>query len=313
MTAKGHLGAPTGVLVIDKPSGPTSFDIVAQVRRIYRTKAVGHAGTLDPLATGVLVVMLGEATKLSEYLTTQQKSYTAHITFGRSTDTLDSLGSTLVERPLAPNELSLENIQSAITTELGRSEQIPPAFSAIKLDGETAYKKARRGEALTLPPRPVSVERLTIENFTGDTLTLSMTVSKGYYVRSLVRDVCEALGVPGCLTALRRTASGAFTLERAVSWPPPPNDTPSLLSIVDAAGCALALAILTPDGVIRARQGKRLTTADFSLPPSASFALWVDEGHAPIALGEQVSGDPDVEHRVVRGFRQPTAPVAADE
>lgn len=310
MTAKGQLGAPTGVLIIDKPSGPTSFDVVAQVRRTYRTKSVGHAGTLDPLATGVLVVMLGEATKLSEYLTAQQKSYNAHITFGRSTDTLDSLGSTLEERALGPHELSLEQIEAAITMELARSEQIPPAFSAIKLDGETAYKKARRGEALTLPPRPVTVERLTIEDFTGGTLTLSMTVSKGYYVRSLVRDLCETLGVPGCLTALRRSASGAFTLDGAISWPPPPGETPSLLALVDAARCALALATLTPDGVVRARQGKRLTQADFVLPPTAPLALWVDEHETPIALGQTLAEESEVQFRVVRGFRAPTAGAA---
>lgn len=293
----------TGVLIVDKPSGPTSFDVVAQVRKRYGTKSVGHAGTLDPLATGVLVVMLGEATKLSDYLTAAQKRYLATITFGSSTDTFDVLGTKVHTRLVAPEEVALPRVEAALALERARTEQVPPAYSAIKLAGETAYKKARRGEVVELPPRPVTVTDLTIDSLTPNTLTLAMTVSKGYYVRSLVKDVCQSLGVPGCLTALRRTASGDFGIEQALTWPPPDGTRPCLLSLGDAARTALPSGMLTPEGAVRARHGKRLTPNDFSDVPSASPAVWTDSSGAPVAIGESYSNADETEFRVLRGFK----------
>lgn len=290
------------MLVVDKPSGPTSFDVVAQVRRRFGTKAVGHAGTLDPLASGVLVVMLGEATKLSEYLTAASKSYRAELTLGRSTDTFDCLGTTTASRPRSECELSRDRIEHALDIERRRSLQVPPAFSAIKQDGETAYKKARRGETVVLPPRPVSVEHLEVDILAGDRLGLTMTVSKGYYVRSLVRDLCAALDIPGCLTALRRTASGCFRLESSVSWPPPEGTLPSLLSLKEAVRMALPTAELKGEAVLKARQGKRLSSEEFEAPPPTSPSVWLDPEGEPVAIGEthEVNGEPS--HKVVRGF-----------
>ncbi len=295
----------TGVLIVDKPTGPTSFDVVAQVRKRYGTRSVGHAGTLDPLATGVLVVMLGEATKLSDYLTAADKRYLATITFGRSTDTFDALGTTVYARDVAPGELESSRLRAALALERARIEQVPPAFSAIKQGGETAYKRARRGEVVDLPARPVSVSELTVESQTQDTVTLSMRVSKGYYVRSLVRDLCESLQVPGCLTALRRTASGRFAVDCAVAWPPPEGVCPPLLPLGDVARTALSTGTLTSEGVLRARHGKRLTAMNFETAPDGSPALWTDADGTPVAIGESRLGTGETEFRVLRGFGPP--------
>lgn len=279
----------SGVLVLDKPTGPTSFDVVAQVRRRYRVRSVGHAGTLDPLASGVLVVMLGEATKLSEYLTAADKHYRAEITFGRSTDTFDVLGQTVDQRAILPGEVTEARLYAALDAERTRRLQAPPAFSAIKQEGETAYKRARRGETVELAARPVRVASLTLEALTDVTARLDIRASKGYYVRSLARDVSECLGVPGCLSGLRRLASGAFTLAQASAWPPATDELPPLVSVSSAAKQALPHGTLTPEGVIRARQGKRLTAAHFSVVPEGAPAAWLCELDQLVAIGEPVT------------------------
>lgn len=281
----------SGVLVVDKPSGPTSFDVVAQVRRRYRVRSVGHAGTLDPLASGVLVVMLGEATKLSEHLTAADKRYRAEITFGRATDTLDITGQTIEARPLRPGELTETRLRAALDLERARRLQVPPVFSAIKQGGETAYKKARRGETVELTARPVQVTALELVELTETTAKLDVHVSKGYYVRSLARDVAEFLGVPGCLSGLRRLASGTFTLANASAWPPAGDDAPPLLSTSQAAATALPTGVLNAEGELFARQGKRLTEAHFTNLPPGSPAAWMSASGRLVALGEHVSSD----------------------
>lgn len=308
-----------GVLVVDKPSGPTSFDIVAQVRRHYGVRSVGHAGTLDPLASGVLVVMLGEATKLSEYLTAADKLYRAEITFGRSTDTLDVDGQTLDERVLQPGDLTEARVLQALERERTRSLQVPPAFSAIKQAGETAYAKARRGEHVELAARPVVAKSITLLRLTPTTVHIELRVSKGYYVRALARDVSEFLGVPACLSGLRRLASGAFTLSGANVWPPIAGQAP-LISTSEAASWALSSGVITPVGEQRARQGKRLTAAHFSRVPELSPAAWLSESGCLIAVGERLAVDDPLadgradaestaafdaphEYRVLRGFQ----------
>lgn len=292
-----------GVIAIDKPSGPTSFDIVAQVRRAYGSRAVGHAGTLDPLATGVLVVMLGEATKLSDYLTAADKQYVAEVSFGRTTDTLDSQGKTICERAILDSEVTEAKVQAILELEHKRTEQVPPAFSAIKQAGETAYKKARRGESVVLAPRPVKVEDLRLVTLSSQGLTLALTVSKGYYVRSLVRDICEALSVPGCLTALRRLRSGAFNIEQAAPWPLPAGASPpALMSLGDAARRSLPSGVLTEEGIVRARHGKRLTVDEFRIAPLGTPSAWLSEAGELVAVGEQVTTEPH-SFRVLRGFQ----------
>ncbi len=209
----------SGVAVIDKPRGLTSHAVVAQARRLFGRKDLGHAGTLDPMATGVLLVLVGQACKLSGYLTASSKRYSAEITFGVGTDTLDADGKTTTEATLAPGEPSLAALEAALAAERLRSEQTPPAVSAIKVAGERAYALARKGAAPELAPRAVEVTELRLLELAGSVARCELLVSKGYYVRSLARDLGERLGFPAHLSALRRLASGSFGIEQAHAWP----------------------------------------------------------------------------------------------
>lgn len=289
-----------GVLVVDKPVGPTSHDIVARARRLYRTRSVGHAGTLDPAASGVLVLMFGEATKLSSYLTAQSKAYVADVSFGRSTDSLDAAGSTLEEKLLPDDWLPGHELTRALDLERARTHQVPPVVSAIKLAGQPAHRRVRAGESIELAERPVHVEALELLELQGTSARFALSVSKGYYVRAFARDLGASLGVPAHLSALRRTRSGAWTLEQASAWPP--ETPPQLIATADAANACLPAGYLTPEGVSRARQGKLLRDSDFSLlPPDASASVWFDPDRQLVALGERVEAGT---LRVLRGFRE---------
>ncbi|MEB2324522.1 MAG: tRNA pseudouridine(55) synthase TruB, partial [Sorangiineae bacterium] len=250
-----------GVLAVDKPEGPTSHDLVAGARRLYGTRAVGHAGTLDPMATGVLLLLFGEATKLSGYLLGEDKRYRAEISFGRSTDTLDALGRVTEEASLAPDWLAPGALEAALDAERARAEQLPPAFSAIKLAGEPAHRRARRGDPPELAPRAVRVRALELVARSARRLEVELTVEKGYYVRSFARDLGARLGVPSHLSRLRRLASGDFRVEDAIPWPPPEPVAP--LPVAEAARRCLGAAELTPAGAARARLGPRLAREDF--------------------------------------------------
>lgn len=291
-----------GVLLLDKPSGPTSHDVVSGVRRVYQTRSVGHAGTLDPMATGVLVVLLGEATKLSSYLTSANKGYRATVTFGRSTNTLDAEGETEHVVELASDwlEQNRERVAPALVRERARIEQVPPVVSAIQVGGERAHRAARRGAPPVLEPRQVRVDRIEELERKGNDLTLELDVSKGYYVRALARDLGETLGVPAHLSALRRLASGAFRIEAAHSWPF--REPVPLLPLEDAARLALPVAQLLEGAVKRTRAGQPLVVGDFSAPPvDAGVSAWMTPGGQLVALGEMRDGTP----MVVRGFKPP--------
>jgi tRNA pseudouridine55 synthase len=290
----------TGVLVVDKPAGITSHDVVAQARKRYGQRGVGHAGTLDPMATGVLLLLFGEATKLSAYLTGDDKSYDALVRFGRSTDTLDADGSAVAERALEAGEISGDTLARALAAERVRSLQMPPAVSALKIAGRPAHRRARSGEVVELAPRKVRVRALDVVGHGADWVRLCLTVSKGYYVRALARDLGDLLGVPAHLAELRRTASGAFTLADAVTWPP--SDLPPLLAAGAAAARCLPVAELTELGVARARQGKVLQSEHFakaSGDESDAPNAWLDAGGRLVAIGHR-QGDRYV---VARGFR----------
>jgi len=288
--------ALSGVAVVDKPRGATSHTVVAQARRLFGRKDIGHAGTLDPMATGVLLVLVGQATKLSGYLTADSKRYAAEICFGRATDTLDAEGQTTAEAPLASGQLSLEAVTAALGHELARSEQTPPAVSAIKVNGERSYALARKGAAVELPPRPVQVMELRLIEVAPPLLRCELFVSKGYYVRSLARDLGERLGVPAHLSGLRRLASGPFTIEQATEWPA--QEPPPLLGLADAAASVLPACRLREEAVLRARQGKPLRAEDFSeLPQRAELGAWLSPRGELVAIGT-ATGD----LKVVRGF-----------
>lgn len=293
-----------GVLVVDKPQGPTSQRVVAGARRLFGTRQVGHAGTLDPMATGVLLVLLGEATKLSGYLTLDDKRYRATVALGRSTDTLDAEGATTDERALEPGFPPREAVLDALAAERARKEQVPPAFSAIKVEGQRAHRKSRRGERVELAARAVRVPDLVLVQLELAAITLELTVSKGYYVRALARDLGARLGVPAHLSALRRLSSGPFRIEEAVPWPPPGPVTP--ITVADAARRALPAAQLTGRGAQRARLGQKLEADDFTGNDAATHGeaggravAWFDGDGQLVALGQRRDA---TRYAVLRGF-----------
>jgi tRNA pseudouridine55 synthase len=249
-----------GILVIDKPAGPTSHDVVARVRRAAQTRKIGHAGTLDPLATGVLVLAVGRATRTIEYLTEHDKRYEATVFLGQATDTYDAEGQLTRshEGPL-PRRQEVEAILGQFR---GAILQRPPVFSAIKQGGEALYRKARRGETVEVAARPVTIYNLALVEWDPPCLTLDVHCSKGTYIRSLAHDMGEALGVGAYLAALRRTASGPFTatqaepLESIVSASP--GQIRSLLLPVGAGLEHLPRLELTPAEVMAIRNGRAL-------------------------------------------------------
>lgn len=206
-----------GIVVVDKPGGMTSHDVVGRCRRLFGTRKVGHAGTLDPMATGVLVVGIERATKILGLLTATDKSYEATIRLGQTTSTEDAEGELLQQVSAA--QVTGEQVETAIAPLRGQIEQVPSAVSAIKIDGKRAYRMAREGQAVQLPARPVRIDRfdLIAVRPAGEFVDVDVVVdcSSGTYVRALARDVGAALGVGGHLTALRRTRVGGFGLDQA--------------------------------------------------------------------------------------------------
>lgn len=202
-----------GVLVIDKPAGMTSHDVVARVRRLLRERSVGHLGTLDPLATGVLPLLLGKMTRLAQFYGDAEKSYEGEIRFGFATDTYDADGEPLGEAQ--PVTLSLERVRDASRRFVGKIEQMPPPFSAKKIAGVPAYKLARKKKQVELQPVQVEVRELEILSLSGDRAQFRSRVASGTYLRSIAHELGRALGVGAHLASLRRTASGEFSLEDA--------------------------------------------------------------------------------------------------
>ncbi len=202
-----------GVLLIDKPFGLTSHDVVARVRRIFKMKRVGHAGTLDPLATGLLIVLIGKATKLSQYLMSLDKVYEGTIKLGESTTTQDSEGETLSSRPVP--ELTQADIEAKAKTFVGDQYQLPPMYSAIKKDGVPLYKLARKGKTIEREPRFIRISTFDILSYSEPLIDIRVHCSKGTYVRTLAHDLGESLECGGHLVALRRTESDRFSIDKA--------------------------------------------------------------------------------------------------
>lgn len=205
-----------GLLIVDKPVGPTSHHVVNMVRRGTGIRKVGHAGTLDPRASGVLVLCLGSATRLSEYLSTSAKRYEAVVRFGTSTRTFDADGEIVRRTDKSP---TLEQIQATLPRFRGEIEQVPPPFSAIKVQGRKAYELARRGEDVELEARTVHIFELKVVSYQPPDLSLSVDCSAGTYIRSLAHELGEALEAVAHLAALRRTRAGPFTTRDAVPLP----------------------------------------------------------------------------------------------
>ncbi len=204
-----------GVIIVDKQKGKTSFDEIRDIRKTYNIKKVGHAGTLDPMATGVLIILVGETTKLSDYLMNHDKEYIATLKLGKKTDTGDSEGKIIEEKEI-PN-LSKENVQNVLNTFIGKSKQIPPMYSAIKVNGKKLYELAREGKEIERQEREIEIYSLEIiklieENKKIAEIEFKVNCSKGTYIRTLCEDIAEKLGTCGYMKELRRTRVGRFTL-----------------------------------------------------------------------------------------------------
>ncbi|TDC59337.1 tRNA pseudouridine(55) synthase TruB [Micromonospora sp. KC207] len=228
-----------GLIVVDKPGGMTSHDVVARIRRLARTRRVGHGGTLDPMATGVLVIGVGRATRLLTYVIGAGKSYTATVRFGQATVTDDAEGDVIAATPA--DAVADEAIRSAFAALAGEIDQVPSAVSAIKINGERAYKRVREGESVDLPARRVTISRLDVLAVRRDTpgsvdVDIDVTCSSGTYIRALARDAGLALSVGGHLTALRRTAVGGFALGEAATLDELERRAPEVVNLpLDAA------------------------------------------------------------------------------
>ncbi|HVM22356.1 MAG TPA: tRNA pseudouridine(55) synthase TruB [Sphingomicrobium sp.] len=291
-----------GWIVLDKPLGLGSTTAVSAVKRILREAGepktkVGHGGTLDPLASGVLPIALGEATKLAGRMLDATKAYDFTIRFGEETDTLDAEGEVVVASDVRP---TMEQIEAVLPRFPGEIEQVPPAYSALKIEGKAAYARARAGEAVEMQARRVTIHELKLL-FAGEDLgeiTLCATVSKGTYIRSLARDIARALGTVGHVTQLRRTRAGPFGLESAISLDFLEEAakaralTRTVLPLEAALDDIPALPV-TPDQARLLRHGQRLA----GFPAKPGLQLATSEG-TPIALVEAAADG----LKVVRGF-----------
>ena len=203
-----------GILVIDKPQGLTSHDVVNSVRRITRTRKVGHAGTLDPFATGVLVLGFNQGTKALTFMKGDEKEYYATLRLGVETDTLDRDGRIVAETPCP--DISYEEMERILVSFIGRQNQVPPKFAAIKKDGVPLYKLARKGIDVEVPPREIEIYGITLVNLSLPDVSFKVRCSSGTYIRSLARDIGAKIGCGGHLEALRRIQSGKFTIDKAI-------------------------------------------------------------------------------------------------
>ena len=202
-----------GIVIVDKPQGWTSQDVTARLRRVYATRRIGHGGTLDPMATGVLPVFVGRATRGVEFFEHAEKTYDTVLLLGRTTDTQDVTGATLAEKAV---HLSPADIEKVLPRFRGDILQVPPMYSALKVNGKKLYELARKGQEVERQPRPITVFELTDLGFDGTRLSLRVRCSKGTYIRTLCADIGEALGCGGCMQALRRTQAGEYTIAEAV-------------------------------------------------------------------------------------------------
>jgi len=289
-----------GWIILDKPLGLGSTTAVSAVKRILREAGepktkVGHGGTLDPLASGVLPIALGEATKLAGRMLDATKAYDFTIRFGEETDTLDGEGEVVAKSEVRP---TLEQLEAVLPEFTGEIEQVPPAYSALKLGGKSAYARARAGEEVELKARKTKIFELRTVDATADSVTLSATVSKGTYIRSLARDISRALGTVGHVSYLRRTRAGPFSLESAISLDFLEEAakaralTRTVLPLVAALDDIPALPV-TPDQAQLLRHGQRLS--GFPAKPGLQLATSED---TPVALVEALADG----LKVVRGF-----------
>lgn len=272
------------VLAVSKPAGPTSHDVVARVRRAFGTRQVGHTGTLDPFATGLLLVCIGPATRLAEYLTSLPKTYLATLRLGETTET-DDLEGEVLYRSDAWRTLNPETVHEALTAQVGSFEQLPPLFSAKRVGGERSYARARRGEAVERRAVPVVIHSITVQEIRLPDITFEVECGSGTYIRAIARDVGEALSTGAHLRSLRRSRIGFHDVDRAVE----------LEQVDDPAACSGALLdpvaalshlprLQVSDAEAEAiRMGRRISLAEGF---AAETPIVVTQGTNLLAIGE---------------------------
>jgi tRNA pseudouridine55 synthase len=287
-----------GFVIIDKPAGITSHDVVSRVRRILGTRKVGHTGTLDPFATGVLPVAVNDGTKAIPFLDEGIKCYEAVMRLGIATDTLDMTGTILRESD--SSLVTLQQLESVLKDFTGNIQQIPPMYSALKRDGQPLYKLARQGLEVERQPRDVEISALELLSFEGDLAALRVTCSRGTYIRTLADDIGRTIGCGATLQELRRTASGAFKLSSAVTLEGlegaarQGNLESHVISPRDALQHLSELQLTDPD-LVHISHGRAL------FPDDKVLALWLTNHHQPllrlvhsgrlVAIGELVTSD----------------------
>lgn len=290
-----------GIFNVLKPPGMTSHDVVGALRKILHMKKIGHGGTLDPLAAGVLPVFTGMATRFLEYAAHEEKSYRAELTFGFQTDTGDTEGAVIAESPV--RDLTAEKIEAALASFRGEGTQIPPMYSAISVGGTKLYKLARQGIEVKREPRPITLYELEKVDYTGKTLVFDVTCSKGTFIRTLCEDLAAKLGMKGTMSFLLRRRAGVFRLE----------DAHTLQEIAaDPEGCCMGVEPILagfPKKIVNALQGRRIAQGVATTLPGLTegtlYQLWTRDG-VLVGLARAVDGRlrahkiihiPDVETR----------------
>lgn len=281
-----------GILIVDKPAGWTSQDVVSKLRGVFHERRAGHGGTLDPMATGVLPLFFGRATRAVEFFEHAEKEYEAILRLGVTTDTQDATGRILAETPVSLDRAALE---AALPHFLGVQQQIPPMYSAIKIGGKKLYELARAGREVERKPREITIFDLKLLDFTGAEARLFIHCSKGTYVRTLCHDLGQSLGCGGCMAALRRVRAGAYSLADAVP-------------LAEITACAAPETLLRPvDSLFAAYPARTLTPAQekccrngaaFTCPwPAGRYRVYAPDG-AFLALSEAGQG----QLRTVKSF-----------
>lgn len=268
---------PDGILIINKPTDWTSMDVCAKLRGIYHEKRIGHAGTLDPMATGVLPVFIGRATRAVEFAESGDKEYVALLRPGIVTDTQDTSGTVLEEHPVQFSSADLEAVLPRFTGEIA---QIPPMYSAIKINGQKLYELARRGQEVARRPRSITIHALELLEGEGADWTIRVRCSKGTYVRTLCHDLGRALGCGGCMSSLRRTRAGSFTLAQAVTMQQvldfaAGQDPQQLLMPVDAVFAAHPPLIVTLGQAAKLKNGAQVK--DWQFQPG-TYRVYAEDG-----------------------------------
>lgn len=267
---------PNGIIVIDKPQDWTSMDVCAKLRGLFHEKRIGHAGTLDPMATGVLPVFVGRATRAVEFASEGDKEYLAGLRLGTVTDTQDTSGRVLEEHPVS---VTREELEAALAPFWGEIQQLPPMYSAIKVNGKKLYELARKGREVERKPRAITIHSLVVEGQESATdFLIRVRCSKGTYVRTLCHDIGQALGCGGTMYSLRRTMAAGFTLEDALPLEQvlQAEDPASLLLGVDAYFAGRPVLILKPAAEKKVRNGMTLVLPD--APSAGEYRVYSEAG-----------------------------------